>query len=432
MTQASGRASLDRKLRILLVQRQAGGGSIVSLVELAKALTRQSVEPTVLMLSGSAYEEQLRDSGIEVISVGGGSEPPSAPAVVRKASRLKSIPVIADFNRLLRSDVKRAGGIARLIGEGGYDLVHHNVGLRVDRASIIAAAQLRLPQVVHIRAFEPYGQPLDSWIARIPNRFIYISEAVREHCERHLKASRPKGSVIYNAVDVPFYVSGRARREEIRSSLGVDGSARVILSVGRVVRWKGQATLIAAAAPLLRERSDVSIVIAGSPGHDADGQQYQAELTAIIRETGLEDRIRMVGFVKDVPGLLAAADVVVHTAVQPEPFGRVIAESMAAERPVIGTAAGGVVEIITHEDNGLLVPPADPEALRAALARLLDDPGLVRRLVGGGRRHVAERFSTDRLGREVAALYRDLLGRARNGNSDATGRTPGSDSAYRA
>jgi glycosyltransferase involved in cell wall biosynthesis len=106
---------------------------------------------------------------------------------------------------------------------------------------------------------------------------------------------------------------------------------------------------------------------------------------------------------------MAAADVVVHSAVTPEPFGRVVIEALAASRPVIATAAGGVLDILEPEATGLLVPPDDTGALAHALVRLAGDPVLRTRLGAAGRRCVAEAFNQAEHVARVTALYRQCL-----------------------
>jgi glycosyltransferase involved in cell wall biosynthesis len=89
----------------------------------------------------------------------------------------------------------------------------------------------------------------------------------------------------------------------------------------------------------------------------------------------------------------------------------VLVEAMAAGVPVVATAVSGIPELVSHEENGLLVPPDDPEALADALVRLHGDPELAARLVANGRRTVAERFDGERLARELAALFAEAVKR---------------------
>ena len=106
--------------------------------------------------------------------------------------------------------------------------------------------------------------------------------------------------------------------------------------------------------------------------------------------------------------LVASLDVVVHAAIEPEPFGRVVLEAMALGRPVIATALGGPVEIIQDGISGFLVPPEDAEAIAQRVCRLFDDPGLGSRIRAGALRR-AEEFSVEAYARQIGIVYDDAL-----------------------
>jgi glycosyltransferase involved in cell wall biosynthesis len=110
---------------------------------------------------------------------------------------------------------------------------------------------------------------------------------------------------------------------------------------------------------------------------------------------GVADRVHFAGFQDDVPAWMKAMDVILHTSTEPEPFGRVIVEGMAAARPVIAAAAGGVPEIVRHRRNGWLVKPGDVAALAEAIGALRADPALARRLADQGRADAQTEFSVE-------------------------------------
>jgi glycosyltransferase involved in cell wall biosynthesis len=103
-------------------------------------------------------------------------------------------------------------------------------------------------------------------------------------------------------------------------------------------------------------------------------QDYVAEVHRRVRELGMDTRVHFLGFRRDLPRLMRAVDVVLHTAEAPEPFGRVILEGMLAARPVVAARAGGAVEIVREGITGLLIPPGDVSAFTAAVGSLLTDP----------------------------------------------------------
>ena len=195
--------------------------------------------------------------------------------------------------------------------------------------------------------------------------------------------------VIPSGVDpAPFRRADGEGTADVRRTLGLSDSIRLLVGLfGRVAPWKGQHLAIEAAARL----DTTALVIVGAPlfGEVA----YEAELARLVERLGLAGRVKLLGFREDIPRLMRAVDVVVHTSTAPEPFGRVLVEAMLVERPVIASDAGGAREIVEDGVTGLLVPPGQPDALAEALRRLLDDPAL--RLAMGRRgRERAERQFT--------------------------------------
>jgi len=162
--------------------------------------------------------------------------------------------------------------------------------------------------------------------------------------------------------------------------------------------WKGQHVFLDALAAM----EGVQAVIVGGAlfGQEA----YEARIREQASRLGLDGRVRFLGFRSDVPELMASMDVVAHTSIVAEPFGRVVVEAMMCGRPVVATRGGGVTEIIRDGETGLLVPPGDAAALAGALGTILSDPALAQRLGQSGRDDVSDRFSLEETCRSVSAL----------------------------
>jgi len=139
-------------------------------------------------------------------------------------------------------------------------------------------------------------------------------------------------------------------------------------------------------------------------------QAYAERLYALAQELGVADRVAFLGFRRDVPLLMAACDIVVHTATAPEPFGRMIVEAQLAGRPIVASRDGGVVELIADGQTGVLVPPGDPAALAAAVGTLLADPGHAAHLAEQGRRAARARFSRERMLADFDAVLEAVCG----------------------
>lgn len=208
--------------------------------------------------------------------------------------------------------------------------------------------------------------------------------------------------IVYCGFDADAHplASAEAGRD-LRRRFGLT-DAPVVGLFGRLTPWKGQHILLRA----LRDLSGVQAVIVGSAlfGQDA----YEAELRQLVQAEGIANRVRFAGFQSDVAHLMAGVDIVVHTSTHAEPFGRVVVEGMLSGRPVIATSGGGVNEIVTDGETGLLVPPNDPAALANAIRRLEADPALAARLAANGRAAAAERFGIEKSCRDMAAVLREV------------------------
>jgi glycosyltransferase involved in cell wall biosynthesis len=107
---------------------------------------------------------------------------------------------------------------------------------------------------------------------------------------------------------------------------------------------------------------------------------------------------------------MAMSDLIVHSASEPEPFGRVVVEAMLAGRPVVATAAGGVLDIVEDRVTGLTVPPKDPAAMAGAIQYLLQHPVAARAMGQRARQEASKRFSVKQHADGVQCLYQTILG----------------------
>jgi glycosyltransferase involved in cell wall biosynthesis len=197
---------------------------------------------------------------------------------------------------------------------------------------------------------------------RMARRVITNSNASRDALVA--AGGRPdRVGVVPNGLDpAPFDAVSDAQVVALRSALGLAGN-RVIGLFGRLAPWKGQHVLLEA-LPLLDGAH--ALIVGDALFGEGD---YKHSLLQRAAELGLAGRVHWLGFRDDVPALMRAADVVVHTSTSPEPFGRVIVEAMLARRPVVAAAMGASAEIL-GADYPWLVPPGDPAALAQAVARV--------------------------------------------------------------
>jgi len=186
--------------------------------------------------------------------------------------------------------------------------------------------------------------------------------------------------VMYYPVALTASPDAPAWRAALRDELGVDDKTSVIIQVSRFEGWKGHLLHLNGLARL-KSRNWVCWMV-GGPQNPADQRQYD-EVVAEAKRLGLTDRVRFLGQRSDVPRLLAAADIFCQPNQGPEPFGIVFIEALWSGRPVVTTAMGGALEIVT-ESCGILAEPDSPDSLAAALDRLIESQDLRTRLGQGG------------------------------------------------
>jgi glycosyltransferase involved in cell wall biosynthesis len=238
---------------------------------------------------------------------------------------------------------------------------------------------------------------------RCADRVIANSEASRQAFIA-CGGSSKRTTVVYNGIDAASdsetEIAAAAR--QVRGEFGWNG-AKVVGVFSRLAPWKGQQVMLDALAQI----PELHAIFVGAPLF-GDEMCYQRELEARTETLGLTKRVRFLGFREDIPALLQAVDLVAHTSVAPEPFGRVIVEGMLAGKPVVATRAGGACEIIEDGVTGRLVTPGDPDALAQILRGLIERPEEARRLGRAGQVSAGQRFSVETMlrgiEREVAAV----------------------------
>lgn len=268
----------------------------------------------------------------------------------------------------------------------------------------LAAALIRVPVIVdHWHGFTRLSRKrkiVCRLLGRITDLSLAVSQGVRDYLIEQCALDPAKVRVVPNGVDLERLRTHRPWAE-VRQELGLAGNARVVGLVARLDHWgKGHREFLTALAALM-DRYPVEALIIG-------GGRREAEMRQLAAAMGLAGRVHFLGQRPDIPDLLAALDIFVLPS-HSEGVSLALLEAMGMGLPVIATAVGGLPEVVADGVNGLLIPSQDPEALAQALARLLDDPALAKKLGENARRQVEENFSLERLGRKINEIYEELL-----------------------
>jgi glycosyltransferase involved in cell wall biosynthesis len=233
-------------------------------------------------------------------------------------------------------------------------------------------------------------------MARAPDAVFAVSDQVRRYCIEVDRIDPALVQTIYNGLNLSDWIS-TSRPAKAPGEM-------LVTSVGNIRRVKGYDILIKAAASIVPHFSGVSFSIAG----DVLEPEYFAELLGMIRDLNLSDRFHFVGGVTDLQQHLCAADIFVLPS-RSEGFSNAIVEAMAASLPVIATDVGGNAEAVKDGVSGLLVPSDDPDALSAAITRMLSNPTQTKAMGAAGKALAAENFTTEAMMTRITSTYSNLL-----------------------
>ncbi len=276
----------------------------------------------------------------------------------------------------------------------------------------LAATVCRVPVVVHTyhgHVFDAYFSPLttrlvvaaERLLARGASALVAVTARVRRDVLARGIGSDSKVVVVSLGLDLDPLVAAATRRGELRGELGLGPDTPLVGIVARLVPVKAHEVFLQAAKAIAPVRPDVVFLIVG------DGER-RAELEAVARAAGLGSRVRFLGWRADLDRLYADLDVVVLTS-KNEGSPVALIEAMAAGRPVVSTRAGGVEDVVTDGETGVIVPIGDASAVARAVVDLIEDPARAARLAAAGRASVVARFGCGRLVGDIDALYHRLL-----------------------
>ncbi len=266
----------------------------------------------------------------------------------------------------------------------------------------------------HTSIYPEEATRLVRWRLNQAAAVVGVSKFTAESYPRLAGLPSRKVFAVLNAVDPCAFtpqVAG-AGRASMRARLGLPADVPVVACVARMTRWKAQHTIIDAFAQLRQRFPEARLVLAGLPGDVAlEGPgDYRDYLKRRVEGLGLSDSVSFPGFLSqaDMPCLYGAIDVLAHPSHE-EPFGLVLAEAMASEKPVVAIDGGGVPEIITSGREGYLVPREAPGAMADAVQRLLCDRGLATEMGRAGRRRVLEAFTPEIQAQTMLRVYQQVL-----------------------
>jgi glycosyltransferase involved in cell wall biosynthesis len=328
---------------------------------------------------------------------------PLAPLVDKEGFPAHIFPMQSKF------DWKPIGNLASLIKTEGFHIVHTH-GVRANLIGRLAAKRAGVSHIVttvhSVLAFD-YNRLPDRLINRLceyttrglTERFITVCDKLAVELTAD-GVPKEKIFTIHNGLELEKYnpdISG----DPIRQEFGIAEDRIVMGIIARLHPVKGHTYLLEALALAVKKVPGLLLMIVGT-GPD------RAMLEEKCRELALGNNVVFTGFRRDVPAILASLDFLVLPSLS-EGLSLTIMEGMAMKKPVLATAVGGTPEIISHQVDGYLVPPADADALAAGILRMSGEPEKVRDMGLAARRTIEERFTAAIMADKTTRIYRSLI-----------------------
>ena len=402
-----------RKQNILFIENSIGlSGSTISLCNILSSLDRTRYNPYVILSRPEQNRYLRRYIGMEaptaVIRCGDTLKfRPCTQYLTATAKRLNShlMKFVYFFTALLDMPCIILPYLLRLylFARGReIDLIHHNNGF--DVAAILLSRMLGKPIVAYQRGAE-WNSPIVRYLCKFVDLYIANSETTKKSL-LSLGLPEEKIRVVYPPVDhsrFDYQLECDGKRDEfnLRDSNPCFGI------LGTLLEWKGHRVFLKAASKVFSVLPNSRAFIIGDVP-DGSGQ-YKEELLSLTKELGITDKVIFTGFRIDIPELMKMLDVIVHTSVSFEPFGRVIIEAMAMKKPVVASRSGGPEEIIRDGHNGFLVAPFDDQKIAERVIQLLKNPTLAYKI--GKRAYLDSRIKFSILShiKLIEGMYENIL-----------------------
>jgi glycosyltransferase involved in cell wall biosynthesis len=380
-----------RPLRIaIVIARLNVGGPATHVIGLAAGLPRDGF--TVRLLAG---REGRGEAGMQYLADEMGVRPELVPELSPHLGP-------ADALAFLR--------LWRIFREWKPDVVHTHTA----KAGAVGRAAARcagVPVVIHtfhghvLRGYfsppaEAFFRMIERTLTRITDRIVTLSPALRDDLAAMGIAPPEKIDVIPLGMDLAAFRDCAARRGELRDELGIGPREALVGTVGRLVPIKNHRLFLESARSMVDSGNPVRCIIVGDGGLCDSLKEYASRL-------GIAERVRFLGWKKDMAPVYAALDLFALTS-DNEGTPVAVIEAMAAGVPVAATAVGGVPDVVRDGETGRLVPPGDARAMSRAWAAALSEKAESKRMADRARREVERQFGRERMISAMAGMYRRL------------------------
>jgi glycosyltransferase involved in cell wall biosynthesis len=381
---------MRRRHRILhLITRLELGGAQQNTLFCVERHDRERFEVELMAGAGGMLDEEARNIPDAAVKLVPWLRHPIAP--------------LHDIAALLR--------LRRHFKEAGIELVHTHSS-KAGLLGRLAAALAGVPVILHTAHGWSFNDTQPRWkralyvalerlAARFSTRLIVVSSRDREKGLR-LGIGRPEQyEIIHSGIDAELFSTPDRPGESVRAALGFEPSHKVVGTIACLKPQKAPLDFVRAAAAAHSEDDNLRFFIAG------DGE-LRPQLTALVKELGLQEVVRLLGWRRDVTDLLHAMDLFLLPSLF-EGLPRSVLQAMAAGVPVVATAVDGTPEVIEDGVTGLLTPPGNPEVAARRVIEMLENDELRESCVMQARSRLSSEFDIHQMVRDLDRLYAGLL-----------------------
>jgi L-malate glycosyltransferase len=360
------------------------GGAEKNLFEVTAGLNKNRFEPIVLSLHSGEANSLLLKKGVRAVDLK--INKIYSPSALVKAVKLirfirkENIKIVVTYHE---SSDFYGGIIGKLAGVPVMISSRRDMGYKLKKR--------------HIYFYR--------YINRLFDRILTVSSAVKDIIFERERTPYHKIVTVYNGVEVARYSEGGGR-EQLRKRYNISKDSIVIGILASLREIKGHKHFIDAAAIVAGKFPNARFLVVGPPANP----DYFFELKEQVRRLGLESKLVFTGEYNNTPEILSIIDISVLSSIN-EGFSNAILESMAAEKPIVATNAGGTPEALVNGESGFLVPPRDSAALAKYIMELAGDSALRERMGKAAKKRAEERFDLPVMIRNIENLYDTLLER---------------------
>jgi glycosyltransferase involved in cell wall biosynthesis len=302
------------------------------------------------------------------------------------------------INRLV-TNIKAIKFLSNYIKNHSIDLVYTNTSTVL--CGGIAAKKNGIPSLFHIHEI-PIGNKFYEFfsgkiINRISSKVLTVSNSVKNHWLKDI--SEHKIERVYNGIEY--------NKTDSIIKLDRDQDDFVITSVARIIPYKGHGYLIEIADQLIKKSSKFKFLIVGDtlPSY----LSYEKSVNKKVKDLGLENQIKFLGFRNDVSNILKQSDLFIHPAIAPDPLPTVLFEALHNDLPTVATNLGGAIEILDNGNNGLLIPYNDPKKAANLINEYCSNAKLQKKHLENSKKNFKINFNSESFNKNILKEVNNLL-----------------------